>query len=183
MKKYQMIVFFTIVLAIYTLLNIYLFSKGYKAIPCLQDNKLLYGIVFFLLAALFIVAKILESKHSSVITDILNIVGGFWLAFMLYGFIFFILSDIILLILRIPGIISIENAVNYRKWSFIIITASSTLLIIGGFINAIIPVTKEYNITINKQAGSVKTLRIAAVSDIHIGSIIRKRSLIKRCHR
>jgi uncharacterized protein len=179
MKKYQMIVFFSIVLAIYTLLNIYLFSKGYKAIPCLQNNKLLYGIVFFFLAVLFIVAKILESKHSSVITDILNIVGGFWLAFMLYGFIFFILSDIILLFLRIPGIISIENTLHYRKWSFIIITASSALLIIGGFINAVIPVTKEYNITINKAAGPVKTLRIAGVSDIHIGSIIRKRSLKK----
>jgi hypothetical protein len=53
------------------------------------------------------------------------------------------------------------------------------MLIIGGFINAIIPVTREYNITINKSAGSVKTLRIAAVSDIHLGSIIRKRSLKK----
>jgi predicted MPP superfamily phosphohydrolase len=179
MKKYQMIVFFSIVLVIYTLLNIYLFSKGYNAIPCLQNNKLLYGIIFFLLAALFIAAKILESKHSSVITDILNIVGGFWLAFMLYGFIFFLLSDIILLLLRLPGIMSSEYVVHYRKWSFIIIIASSAILIVGGFINAIIPVTKEYNITINKQAGSVKTLRIAAVSDIHIGSIIRKRSLKK----
>jgi hypothetical protein len=128
---------------------------------------------------LFIVAKILESKHSSVITDILNIVGGFWLAFMLYGFLFFLLSDIILLILRIPGIISGDKIFLFRKWSFIIISSASSLLIIGGFINAIIPVIREYNITINKPAGSVKTLRIAAVSDIHLGSVIRKRSLKK----
>ena len=133
-----------------------------------------------MLAVLFIVAKILESKHSSVITDILNIVGGFWLAFMLYGFLFFLLSDIILLILRIPGIVKGDNILLYRKWSFIIIIAIILIvLIIGGFINAIIPVTKEYNITINKSAGTVKTLRIAAVSDIHLGSIIRKRSLKK----
>jgi hypothetical protein len=128
---------------------------------------------------LFIVAKILESKHSSVITDILNIVGGFWLAFMLYGFLFFLLSDIILLILRIPGIISGDNIFLFRKWSFIIISSASSLLIIVGFINALVPVTREYDITINKPAGSVKTLRIAAVSDIHLGSIIRKRSLKK----
>jgi predicted MPP superfamily phosphohydrolase len=179
MKKYQMIVFFSIVLTIYSLVNIYLFYKGYKAIPCLQRNRILYSVTFFLLAVLFIVAKVLESKHSSVITDILNIVGGFWLAFMLYGFIFFLLSDIILLILRIPGIIRGDNIFLYRKWSFIIIASASSLLIIGGFINAIIPVAREYNITINKPAGSVKTLRIAAVSDIHLGSIIRKRSLKK----
>src|SRR5664280_1091366 len=179
MKRYQMIVFFSIVLIIYSLVNIYLFSKGYKALPCLQRNRLLYSITFFLLAALFIFAKILESKHSSVITDILNIVGGFWLAFMLYGFLFFLLSDIILLILRIPGIISGDNIFLFRKWSFIIISSASSLLIIAGFINALVPVTREYNITINKPAGSVKTLRIAAVSDIHLGSIIRKRSLKK----
>jgi predicted MPP superfamily phosphohydrolase len=98
---------------------------------------------------------------------------------MLYGFLFFLLSDIILLILRIPGIIRGDNIFLFRKWSFIIIASVSSLLIIGGFINAIIPVTREYNITINKPAGQVKTLRIAAVSDIHLGSIIRKRSLKK----
>ena len=179
MKKYQMIVFFSIVLTIYSLVNIYLFYKGYNAISCLKNNRFIYAITFFLLAVLFIVAKILESKHSSVITDVFNIIGGFWLAFMLYGFLFFLLSDIILLLLRIPGIIAGDNVLQYRKWSFILIVSVSSLLIIGGFINAIIPVTREYNITINKPAGSVKTLRIAAVSDIHLGSIIRKRSLKK----
>jgi hypothetical protein len=124
MKKYQMVVFFSIVLIIYSLVNIYLFYKGYKSIPGLQKNKFIYSITFFLLAALFIVAKILESKHSSVITDILNIIGGFWLAFMLYGFLFFFLSDIILLILRISGIIRGENILVFRKWSFIIIASA-----------------------------------------------------------
>ena len=110
-----MIVFFSIVLTIYSLVNIYIFYKGYNAIPGLQNNRFLYSVTFFLLAVLFIVAKILESKHSSVITDILNIIGGFWLAFMLYGFLFFLLSDIILLILRIPGIIKGENILLLQK--------------------------------------------------------------------
>jgi uncharacterized protein len=43
----------------------------------------------------------------------------------------------------------------------------------------LIPTIKEYNITINKSAGNIKNLRIAAVSDIHLGSIIRKRSMKK----
>jgi len=174
-----MLVFISIVLTVYSLVNIYLFYKGYNAIAGLKNNRVAYSIVFFLLAVIFIFAKILESKHSSVITDILNIFGGFWLAFMLYGFVFFLMSDIILLLLRIPVIIKGENIFHFRHWAFIIIAILSSALIIGGFINAIIPVTREYNITINKPAGSVKTLRIAAVSDIHLGSIIRKRSLKK----
>lgn len=174
-----MIVFFSIVLAIYSLVNIYIYFKGYNAIPGLHNHKFIYAVVFFFISALFIFAKILESKHSSVITDALNILGGFWLAFMLYGFLLFLLSDIILLILRITHLINPGNILSYRKWTFIITASISSLLIIGGFINAIIPVVKEYNITINKPAGEIKTLRIAAVSDIHLGSIIRKRSLKK----
>jgi len=174
-----MIVFFSIVLAIYSLANIYIFFKGYNALPVLKNNRLIYTLCFFLLAVIFIIAKILESRHSSVISDALNIIGGFWLAYMLYGFLFFLLSDIILLVLRIPGIISGENFFLFRKWSFIITAALSSLLITGGFINAVIPHIREYNITINKSAGEIKSLRIAAVSDIHLGSIIRKRSIKK----
>jgi len=42
-----------------------------------------------------------------------------------------------------------------------------------------IPVVKEYNITINKRVDGINKLRVAAVSDIHLGSIIRKRSIKK----
>ena len=102
-----MIIFFSIVLTIYSLVNIYIFYKGYKSLPVLQENKLLYALIFFILAAVFIAAKFLESRHSSVITDILNIIGGFWLAFMLYGFLFFLISDIVLS--------GIEDFRNYKR--------------------------------------------------------------------
>jgi uncharacterized protein len=174
-----MILFFSIVLTIYSLVNIYIYYKGYRSLPVLQEHRLIYALIFFILSAVFIAAKFLESRHSSVITDILNIIGGFWLAYMLYGFLFFFLSDIVLSGLRLSGIIAGENILIFRKWSFILTVAISTLLIAGGFINAIIPVVTRYDITIDKPAGEIKNLRIAAVSDIHLGSIIRKRSLKK----
>ena len=174
-----MVLFFSIVLTIYSLANIYIYYNGYRSLPVLQEHRLLYAFIFFTLSAVFIAAKILESRHSSLITDILNIIGGFWLAYMLYGFLFFLLSDIVLSGLRISGIITGENILIFRKWSFIFTVAISTLLMAGGFINAIMPVVTSYDITINKPAGEIKNLRIAAVSDIHLGSIIRKRSLKK----
>ena len=174
-----MAVFFIIVLTIYSSLNLYLYFKGLNALPSLQAHKLLYSVTFFILAAIFIIAKVIESRHSSVVTDALNIIGGFWLAFMLYGFLFFVLSDIVLLILKITGVLSKDTIPLYRLWSFFVTAGLSFIFITGGFINAVIPVVKEYNITINKPAGSIKSLRIAAVSDIHLGSIIRKRSIKK----
>ncbi|HEX2921352.1 MAG TPA: metallophosphoesterase [Bacteroidales bacterium] len=178
MKK-QMLIFFSIVLLIYSFANYYLYMKGLSAMPSLQKQRLIYSIIFFSVAAVFIVAKILESRHSSILTDVLNIIGGFWLAFMLYGFLFFLLSDIILLFLKIIRVMNPEMILSYKRISFIITISLAGILIIGGFINAIIPVVTEYNITINKPAGDVKELRIAAASDIHLGSIIRKRSIKK----
>lgn len=179
MKRNQMIVFFSVVLTLYTLLNLYLFFKGYNSISLLRTHTFLYSLVFFIVAAIFIIARVIEARHSSVITDILNIIGGFWLAFMLYGFLFFIISDIALLVLKITGSMGADSIPEFRKWSFITVAAISFILIAGGFINALLPVVKEYNITINKPAGAIKSLRVAAVSDIHLGSIIRKRSIKK----
>lgn len=179
MKTYQLIVFLSIVLFIYFLGNAYIFIKGYNIIPASRGNKVLYTIIFIVLAVTFIVAKILESRHSSVLTDVLNIIGGFWMGFLVYAFMFLLLADIAGLIMRIPGIINSQNIHVYRRWAFLITSGVSVILIAGGFINAIIPVIKNYNISINKPAGDIKTLRVAAVSDIHLGSIIRKRSIKK----
>lgn len=175
-----MAIFFVIVFIIYSLTNLYLFAKVHSALPSLHSHNVLFPVIFFSMAFIFIVAKILESRHSSILTDVLNVFGGFWLAFMLYGFLFFIASDIIYLLLKLTrAIASPEQVLAYRKWAFIITATLSTGLIIGGFINAVIPVVKEYELTINKNAGDVQNLRIAAVSDIHLGSIIRKRSMKK----
>jgi len=177
MKPYQLIIFLGVVLTIYSLANIYLYSRGYAAIQAFQNNKILYLLIFLILASTFVLGKILESRHSSVLSDVLNVVGGFWMAFMLYGFIFLFLSDIIALILRLVGIIDRQNIIIFRKWSYIFTLVISFILIAGGFLNAMVPKVTTYNITIRKSAGDLKELRIGAVSDIHLGSIIRKRSI------
>lgn len=174
-----MMIFFSIVLIIYILANIYIFLKGYNAVPSLHNHRVTYSIVFLVLSCTFIAGKILETNHSGVLSDILNIIGGFWLAFMLYSFLFLFLSDIFSILLRSVGLIGSNTLPDYRKWSFLVTLVFSVSLISAGFINALLPVVKEYNITISKPAGEYKEMRIAAVSDIHLGSIIRKRSIKK----
>ena len=179
MKTSQFVNYFTVVFAIYSFANIYIYFKGYGAIQAFQKNKLVYFSVFLLLASFFIFGKILESRHSTVFSDVLNILGGFWLAFMLYGFLFLFLSDIISILLRLTGILNGSNIMAFKKWAYLGTLAISFLLIAGGFVNALLPRVTEYNISIDKPAGDVKEIRIAAVSDIHLGSVIRKRSMKK----
>jgi predicted MPP superfamily phosphohydrolase len=179
MNRRSMLVFFIIVFTIYFLTNLYIFLKGFRSIPDTGNFRLIYTIIYIVLASTFIFGKIFERNHSSILTDILNIIGGFWMAFMLYAFLSLLISDIVSPILRLSGILSSHDLPQFRKWSFLITVILSTGLIIFGFINAVIPVVRKYNIVINKPAGETKSFRIAAVSDIHLGSIIRKRSIKK----
>jgi predicted MPP superfamily phosphohydrolase len=178
MKRSAMLIFFIIVFTIYFFTNLYIFLKGLRAIPESGNFRLIYTIIYIVLASTFIAGKFLERNHSTVFTDILNIIGGFWMAFMLYAFLILLLSDVSP-ILRLTGLLSIENISQYRKWAYVITVVVSSGFIIFGFINAIMPVVKKYDIVINKPVSEIKTYKIAAVSDIHLGSIIRKRSMRK----
>jgi hypothetical protein len=155
MKASQFVIFFSVVFTIYFLGNLYIFFKGYNIIP--RTCRLTYLLVYITLALTFIAAKILESRHSTIFSDVLNITGGFWLAFVLYGFLLFFLSDILYLILRLTGAINNENITGYRKWAFIITVAISSLLIIGGFINAIRPVLQNIISVLIRMQITIKT--------------------------
>ncbi len=179
MKNQQMIIFFTIVLLIYSLVNIYIYTKGFNAISFFRSHRLLYLVTFAGLAGTFIAGKILESRHSSVFSDILNIAGGFWMAFMLYGFIFLLASDLLYLILRISGILGHENVQLYRKLAYLVTLSVSVILITAGFVNALTPQVIRYDVAIGKKADGISSMRVVAVSDVHLGSIIRKRSVKK----
>lgn len=172
-----MITFFTIVFIVYFSANIWLFYKGFSGIPELRKYKIIYFVTFGLLSLSFIAGKVLESRHSSVLTDILNITGGFWLGFLLYAVLLTVLADITLLIIRLSGLLEPEKVAAVKRLSYILSAGVAVVLIIAGFINAISPVVRNYNINVGKDAGEVSNIRIAAVSDIHLGSVIRKRSM------
>jgi hypothetical protein len=140
---------------------------------------MIYSSVFLLLSSAFIAGKFLEAGHSSLFSDILNITGGFWMGFMLYSFLFLLASDIIFFTTRLSGILAVDQIHACRKWAVLISSSAAVMLIAGGFVNSLIPVVRSYEITIDKPAGGLKSLRVAAVSDIHLGSVIRARSMRK----
>lgn len=173
-----MAIFLTVVLTVYILVNLYLWLKGRRALSGTGLNTALYTGIFIALASTFVIGKFLEYSHSSLFTDIMNVIGGFWMGFMLYGFFAWLAADILLLLQKPFHLIPPAVIPRLRLWLFLGITSGTILLIIIGFINAISPVTKRYSIEVSKNFSSTgEPTRIVAVSDIHLGSIIRKRSM------
>ncbi|MCU0457854.1 MAG: metallophosphoesterase [Bacteroidales bacterium] len=172
-----MAIFLTVVMTVYILVNYYLWLKGRRALAGAGFNTTWYTAVFIVLASTFVLGKFLEHTWTNLLTDILNVTGGFWMGFMLYGFLAWLAADILLLIQKPFHIVPAEALPKLRLWIFTGITSGVILLIIIGFINAISPRTKRYDLVVAKEIASGEPLRIVAVSDIHLGSIIRKRSM------
>jgi len=176
--KHQMAVFLIVVLSVYSLANLYLYLKGLHAIAGAGYPTKLYTAAFILLASTFVAGKFLEYGFTNVMTDILNIAGGFWMAFMLYAFLMWFVSDILLLVQRPFHLVPVTALPAIKLKLFIIITSVTVIIIIAGFINAVSPVVKRYDIALDKSFNDGRQeVRIVAVSDIHLGSIIRKRSM------
>lgn len=173
-----MFVFFAIVLTIYSLANIYIYIKGLRAVEG-HLSAPVYTIIFITLASLFIAGKVLERSSNSVMVDILNVAGGFWLAFMLYATLLLVLSDLVILIIKLSGSHPAEKVALYRYRAFIWVTGITVLIITTGFINSVIPATTRYTVKAGGDNGGQKSYRIVAVSDIHMGTVVRRRSLRK----
>ncbi len=173
-----MAIFFIIVFTVYFLTNLYLWIKGHRALAGAGFHTTWYTVVFLVLASTFIAGKILEHSYTSIFADILNVIGGFWMAFMLYGFLIWLTADILLLIQKPFHLIPAAAIPKLRLWLFAGVTITTVLLILIGFFNAVTPVTKRYDLTVDKSFGDGSdTMSIVAVSDIHLGSIIRRRSM------
>ena len=176
MKKSQFIVFLTVVLSVYSAVNYYIFTTGLSAIP--QNYRATYTAAYLFLFLSYIAGRFLERKFPNAVSTFFVWVGSFWLGAMVYYLLFTILIDLVRLANLVFRFLPAEfYSEEYKLLSFVLVNISVVLIVLSGYLNARIPVIKKLNITINKKAGELKNLKIAAASDIHLGTIIAKRSM------
>ena len=180
MKK-QIIIFYSIFFSLYGILNFYIYIRGFQSLEQHSELKVSYSILFILLAVSFVAGRLLEKKTCSTISRSLVYIGSFWLAAMLYFFIFVSLIDIIRFIMMLiaahPKFIFIDY-LQFKFLLFIGIFAATAIILTYGWINAASPRIRKLTLKINKPS-PVKNFKIAVVSDIHLGVIIGKKRLQK----
>ncbi len=155
--------------------------RGWQGIEDISYLRPAYSILFLLLAASFIAGRMLERKKCNVLSRELVYIGSFWLAAMLYFFLFAVLIDVtrfaMTLFAKHPAFI-FQDYIKFK----LILTAGVIIItmitLICGWVNAATPRLKKLNIKINKKA-TRKSFKIAVVSDIHLGVIIGKKRLQK----
>jgi len=127
------------------------------------------------------VGRFLEKTWYSPISNFIHWVGAFWFAGMLYSVLILISIDIIrwsnILFHYIP--FATENYMHIKFTTTCSVTILVILIIAIGHINAWTPKIVKKTIEIHKHGGNYKTLKIAAASDIHLGTIIGPRKTDK----
>lgn len=157
------IIFFSILILYFTA-NYYILSRILKLIP--HYLKLPISIIIIFSALAFLAGRMLEQHSISAVSDLLIWVGALWMGYFVYLLLGFIAVDASHFIVNI-----FNTSINYRHSGYISIIILSFFITACGYIVAISPKVKEIPITINKPS-SIKELRIAFASDIHLGTII-----------
>lgn len=182
MRIVQFIIFFSVVLIVYSLVNYYIFVRGLQTFDAGSGLRKAYFWAFWLLAMSFVVGRILEKVYLSYLSDFFTWAGSFWLAAMLY-FLLIVISIDLLRVLNyfVPFITKIlPEAILSRPYFLTIAVATAVfLLIFAGHLNALLPRTERITINIPKESPQKSQLRVAMVSDIHLGTIISKTRLQK----
>jgi predicted MPP superfamily phosphohydrolase len=179
MQKRAFIIFFSVVLFLYTLINLYIFIRGWQVIPASTSVRLGYAVVSLILFGSFIAGRFLERVALSRFSSALVWIGSFWLGAMVYFFLILLAIDVVRLINSfIPFLPSFFTAGHEAKQIAAIgICGFVVLIIIAGFINALKPRVKILELSIHKSVNPTKRLNVVVASDIHLGTLICKSRL------
>jgi predicted MPP superfamily phosphohydrolase len=172
--------FFIIVIALFAIGNTYIYIRSYQALELFGSRfRLYYSIVFWVVALLFIFTHIVRLPGSGWV-DALNTIGSYWIAVMLYAFLLLLLIDIFRIIGWIGAIKPAFIYANYPLSKLVLFGISAfilTIILTIGYRNARYPQVTRLEIPVTKQAGNLKELKIAMVSDVHLGHTAGNRFL------
>ncbi len=105
-------------------------------------------------------------------------VGGHWAGALLPLLLGFVGLDVLRLLFLLGGLVFPPYLLFYASLA---ILATVSLLLIWGTLCAVRPRVTRYTIPVHKKAGTLSSLRVALVSDVHLGVSIDAKQLRAMC--
>lgn len=177
------LVFFSVVFLVYTLLNFWIGLRGWqyigRFIPFI--NVKIYWAAFCLLAVSYIAGRFGREVLPDEVGRLLTLAGSYWMGFMVYFVLALAVVEALRLLDKLFGFLPRGSSVNPLMPLFagLAVLFLVTGTVAYGWWNARHPRVSHYSITIPKQAGELKEMRVVAVSDLHLGTIVHNGRLVK----
>jgi len=173
-------IFFGVVFMFFGLVNYYVFLRGLQAMGLGKRFKIVYGVVFWILAASYFVGSFMKQSWAGAASMGFIWAGSFWLGALLYFVLFAILFDIIRLIHKITPIIPEKVHANYPRLKRHLLSAVVlfvALLLAAGHINARFPVVRNLSVSLPYAGKKPAEFSMLVISDIHMGPKMGVRQL------
>jgi len=167
-------IFFIIFFTLYTLINSYVFIRGWQALSYLPFLKPFFVIIFLLLSFSYIFVKLLAEKLPAFIHDPLLWMGSFWFAFLLYFVLILFLIDLMRLLDHFLPFLPVWLSAPTDLIKLYIGTGVTFLVIListAGFINRTNFKVKTLEISLPKKNSPLTGLNIVMFSDLHLSPI------------
>lgn len=174
MRSISFLIFFSIVLIIYSSVNYYLFVRGLQVFSFNQPVRKWFIVIFWTIVTTFIAGSVLERTASSAFSEWVYRVGSFWLAFMLYLTLAAFIIDLVRIFNSFFHFLPEFTPVLKFRLGMIVLAIVS-LVVIAGHLNALWINVKEIPLTIHKKVSGNPEVKILMASDLHLGVLIGER--------
>ena len=182
MKHHPIFIFLFIVLALYGGLNFYYIKRSAQALCGLGLQKTIIIAVLIAFSLSFLVGRFIEIYFRNWVTHVLIVAGSFYFGFLFYAVLATAIADIVRLcqyfLHFLPrGIVENPYKFLHALW-FSLAGCIVAALCVGYWIN-MHPRIKTYDLVVPKKSSKMSGITIAAVSDIHFGTVFREPFLKK----
>lgn len=175
-----MAVFFTVFFSLYTLINLYIFIRGWQSLSFYPQSRIIYSIIFLVSASSYILARAFSKNLPHLVYSLMIWIGSFWFMFLFYLFLALVLIDLIRLTNYFFHFLPAFLFNNVDKTKFYVFLSVLTITIgfsVFGYLNRWNIKVKELDITLN--INPQKEYRIVFFSDLHI-SVVNNHSFLKK---
>jgi len=169
-------VFFLVVIAFFLAGNYYVFYRAWSAIPANTIARSLLIIFAVIVVASFFLVFLAGELMPVSITKVLYAIGTSWF----FTFIYFLIINLVMDLLRVTRLVprDIFNQYTKENWlSFGLIVGFIGLLMVSGYLKYRFKERVEIPIAIDKEGAKTKSLKIVALSDLHLGYHIGRKEL------
>ncbi|GMK44969.1 phosphoesterase [Paenibacillus glycanilyticus] len=175
--KARFIPVITVFLLVFGLVNWYIGWNGWVYLSTLFDlgNAWPYGIIVGILSFAWLAGRFGQHSDSPVrqVAYFLKYIGSYWFAVMEYGLLILPLADLAVWLLTLASVPYNTAVASVGTIAFVLLAS----ILIRGAWNAWTPIVRHYDLTIPKQAGAIRKLRIGVASDIHLGTVVGNKHL------
>lgn len=161
-------------MTIYGLINYYIAWRGWLALRNMLSSGCwawYWAVLVALMAVSYPVGRMVSNYVPHYLGKVLIHIGSYWLAALYYLFLIFIFCDLLRICNRVFGFLPIGFRGKFPLLIVAVMGVVAVLLVYGTW-NARHPVIRNYELWVDRKASKLETIKIAMVSDIHLGWIV-----------